>query len=175
MFCSTGKAFTLILCLLVASGVVAAQGAGARVLSGVVVTAREVVVPGVTVSVNASGGVVSVVSDAEGRFRLVVPAGSLMLRLTGENVSPVTRQFAANDATENPRLQIVDLGVNKRLRRNLDFNLAIDNLFNKRYYETQNFFESRVCPGDDPAERVHATPGYPFDVTIGVTFRPGGK
>lgn len=72
-------------------------------------------------------------------------------------------------------LDVVDLGVNKRLRRNLDFNLSIDNLFNKRYFETQNFFESRVRPDDDPAERIHATPGYPFGVTVGLTFRFGGK
>lgn len=72
-------------------------------------------------------------------------------------------------------LDVVDLGVNKRLRRNLDFNLAVDNLFNKRYFETQNFFESRVRPGDDPAERIHATPGYPFGLTVGLTFRFGGK
>ncbi|MBC7929243.1 MAG: TonB-dependent receptor [Rubrivivax sp.] len=72
-------------------------------------------------------------------------------------------------------LDVVDLGVSKRLRRFVDFNLAIDNLFNKRYFETQNFFESRVRPGDDPAERIHATPGYPFGVTIGLTFRFFGK
>lgn len=72
-------------------------------------------------------------------------------------------------------LDVVDLGVNKRLRRNVDFNLSIDNLFNKRYFETQNFFESRVRPGDVPVERIHATPGYPFGVTIGLTFRLGGK
>lgn len=72
-------------------------------------------------------------------------------------------------------LDVVDLGVNKRLRRNLDLNLAVDNLFNKRYFETQNYFESRVRPGDDPAERIHATPGYPFGLTVGLTFRFGGK
>jgi outer membrane receptor protein involved in Fe transport len=72
-------------------------------------------------------------------------------------------------------LDVVDLGVNKRLRRDLDFNLSIDNLFNKRYYETQNFFESRVRPGDEPAARIHATPGFPFGVTVGVTYRFHGK
>lgn len=72
-------------------------------------------------------------------------------------------------------LDVVDLGINKRLGRNLDFNLAIDNLFNKRYFETQNFFESRVRPGEEPAERIHATPGFPFGVTVGLTFRFHGK
>jgi outer membrane receptor protein involved in Fe transport len=72
-------------------------------------------------------------------------------------------------------LDVVDLGVTKRLRRDLDFNLAVDNLFNKRYFETQNYFESRVRPDDEPAARIHATPGYPFGVTAGLTFRFGGK
>ena len=70
---------------------------------------------------------------------------------------------------------MIDLGVNKRLRSDLDFNLSIDNLFSKRYYETQNFFESRLRPDDDPAERIHATPGYPFGVTVGLTLRLGGE
>lgn len=72
-------------------------------------------------------------------------------------------------------LDVVDLGVNKRLGRGVDFNLSIDNLFNKRYFETQNFFESRVRPGEEPAERIHATPGFPFGVTVGLTFRFQGK
>lgn len=72
-------------------------------------------------------------------------------------------------------LDVVDLGLSKRLGRNLDLNLAVDNLFNKRYFETQNYFESRVRPGDAPAARVHATPGYPFGVTVGLTFRFLGK
>ena len=72
-------------------------------------------------------------------------------------------------------LDVVDLGVNKRLRRDLDFNFAVDNLFNKRYFETQNYFESRVRAGGEPAARIHATPGYPFGVTVGLTFRFNGK
>jgi outer membrane receptor protein involved in Fe transport len=72
-------------------------------------------------------------------------------------------------------LDVVDLGLSKRLGRSVDFNLAIDNLFNKRYFETQNYFESRVRPGDDPAERIHATPGHPFGVTVGLTFKFLGK
>jgi outer membrane receptor protein involved in Fe transport len=72
-------------------------------------------------------------------------------------------------------LDVIDFGVNKRLRRSVELNLAVDNLFNKRYFETQNYFESRLRPDDEPAERIHATPGFPFGVTVGVTFRFGGK
>jgi hypothetical protein len=72
-------------------------------------------------------------------------------------------------------LDVVDLGLNKQLARFVDFNLAVDNLFNKRYFETQNYFESRLRPEDDPASRIHATPGYPFTITVGLTFRFFGK
>lgn len=72
-------------------------------------------------------------------------------------------------------LDVVDFYVSKRLRRFIDVNLAIDNLFDKHYFETQNFFESRLRPGDDPVERIHATPGYRFGVTAGVTLRFGEK
>ena len=72
-------------------------------------------------------------------------------------------------------LDVVDLYVTKRLRKYVDVNFAVDNLFDKRYFETQNFFESRLRPGDDPAGRIHVTPGYPFGVTVGLTFRFGEK
>jgi hypothetical protein len=72
-------------------------------------------------------------------------------------------------------LDVVDFYVSKRLARFVDVNLSVDNLFNKRYFETQNFFESHIAPGADVIERIHATPGYPFTVTIGLTFRFFGK
>jgi outer membrane receptor protein involved in Fe transport len=72
-------------------------------------------------------------------------------------------------------LDVVDLGLSKRLGRSVELNLAVDNLFNKRYSETQNYFESRLRPGGEAAARIHATPGYPFAVTVGLTFRFLGK
>lgn len=68
-------------------------------------------------------------------------------------------------------LDVVDLSVNRQLKRWLDFNLSIDNLTNKRYFETQNYFESRLRPGDEIISRIHATPGYPLAITAGLTFR----
>jgi outer membrane receptor protein involved in Fe transport len=70
---------------------------------------------------------------------------------------------------------VLDLSVNKRVTKWLDLNFALDNLTNKRYFETQNFFESRVRPGDASAERIHVTPGYPLTFTMGVTIRLGKK
>ncbi len=72
-------------------------------------------------------------------------------------------------------LDVLDFSLSKRLRRWVDFNLALDNLTDKHYFETQNYFESRVRPGGDFRSRVHGTPGYPFGVTIGFTFRARGK
>lgn len=72
-------------------------------------------------------------------------------------------------------LDVLDFSVSKKIRRWMDFNFSVDNLTNKRYYETQNFFESRLRPGDPIIPRVHGTPGYPLGVTLGLTFRFFGK
>ncbi len=72
-------------------------------------------------------------------------------------------------------LDVMDFSMNKRLRRWVDANFSIDNLFNKRYLETQNYFESRVSPEAEAVTRIHGTPGYPFGVTAGVTFHLFGK
>ncbi|MBI3477456.1 MAG: TonB-dependent receptor [Acidobacteria bacterium] len=73
-------------------------------------------------------------------------------------------------------LDIVDLSMSKQIRHGVDFNCAIDNLNNKRYWETQNYLVSRL-PGEDPTgvARIHATPGSPVGVTVGLTFRFGEK
>lgn len=67
-------------------------------------------------------------------------------------------------------LSVLDFSLVKRLRRGLEFNLAVDNLTDKVYYETQNYFESRLRPGDPVMARIHGTPGYPITVTLGLTF-----
>ncbi len=72
-------------------------------------------------------------------------------------------------------LDVVDFSLSKRIRRWMDFNISIDNLTDKRYFETQNFFASRVSPGSPVRERIHATPGYPIGMTVGLTFHLFGK
>jgi hypothetical protein len=68
-------------------------------------------------------------------------------------------------------LDVLDFAETKKLYSCLEWNLSIDNLNNKRYYETQNFFNSRTA-ADAPVEaRVHGTPGYPIGFTTGVTWR----
>lgn len=70
---------------------------------------------------------------------------------------------------------VLDLSILKRVNSLLDLNISIDNLTNKRYFETQNYFESRVRPGEPAISRVHATPGYPITVTFGITLRWGQR
>jgi outer membrane receptor protein involved in Fe transport len=72
-------------------------------------------------------------------------------------------------------LDVVDLGVRRRLNRWIDASLSVDNLLNKRYLETQNYFESRVRSGLPAVFRIHGTPGYPMAVTGGVTLHFCGK
>jgi outer membrane receptor protein involved in Fe transport len=72
-------------------------------------------------------------------------------------------------------LDVLDLSMSKRIRPWLEFNLSVDNLADKVYYETQNLFESRVRPGDPVISRIHVTPGYPVTVSAGLTFHIFGK
>ena len=69
---------------------------------------------------------------------------------------------------------VFDLGVTRRIRRGLDFQINADNLTNRSYFETQNYLESRLL-GQEPVARIHATPAYPVNVTVGLSFRFRGK
>ncbi len=70
---------------------------------------------------------------------------------------------------------VLDLGIAKQVNHVVEFNLSVDNLTNRDYWETQNYFESRVAPLAPVVARIHATPAYPVNVVAGVTFRLGGK
>ena len=70
---------------------------------------------------------------------------------------------------------VFDLGLARQIRRGVEFNVSLDNLTNRDYYETQNYFESQVSPDAPAVWRIHGTPGYPLTVVAGLTFRLGGK
>jgi outer membrane receptor protein involved in Fe transport len=110
----------------------------------------------------ANGGLT--VSDYRGFFGYLSYRHTSNYRLDGED--PLIRAA---------RLDVVDFSMRQRIRRWVDFNLSIDNLLDKRYFETQNFFESRVRPGDSVIARIHGTPGYSRGFTAGFTFRFLGK
>lgn len=71
--------------------------------------------------------------------------------------------------------RVFDCGMARRLARKVEFNLSLDNLTDRDYYETQNYFESRVAPNAPVIARIHGTPGYPLTVVAGFTFRIGEK
>jgi outer membrane receptor protein involved in Fe transport len=106
-------------------------------------------------------------------------AGLVLTEFRGFN-SSLTLRHISHYRVDDPSLlasgnDVVDLYVSKRLRNWIDLNFSVDNLLNKKYYETQNFFDSRACPTCDVISRIHGTPGYPFTVIAGVTLRFGNK
>jgi outer membrane receptor protein involved in Fe transport len=120
-----------------------------------------------------------VIVDSAPHF--VANAGLVLTELRGFNSSLTLRHISNYrlDGEDASLLasghDVVDFALSKRLKPWVDLNFSIDNLLNKKYYETQNFFESRVCPTCDVASRIHATPGYPFTASVGLTFRIGAK
>jgi outer membrane receptor protein involved in Fe transport len=70
---------------------------------------------------------------------------------------------------------VLDLGLARQIRRGVELNLSVDNLTNRHYYETQNYFESQVAADAPAVWRIHGTPGYPLTAVAGVTFRLPGR
>jgi outer membrane receptor protein involved in Fe transport len=68
-------------------------------------------------------------------------------------------------------LTAFDLGMAKQLNHTIEFDLSLDNLLNRDYYETQNYFESRVTPDSPVIALIHATPAYPLTAVAGITLR----
>ena len=68
-----------------------------------------------------------------------------------------------------------DFGVTRRVNHHTELNFTLDNLLNRGYYETQNYFESRVSPLAPVVSRIHGTPGYPLTAVVGITMHLGGK
>ncbi len=81
-------------------------------------------------------------------------------RLDGEDDSIIA---AGND--------VVDFSVSKKLKSWIDLNFSIDNLLDKRYFETQNFLKSRIAPTAPIISQIHATPGYSRAFNFGLIFR----
>ncbi|PYT33494.1 MAG: hypothetical protein DMG58_07195 [Acidobacteria bacterium] len=70
---------------------------------------------------------------------------------------------------------VFNLGLARPIRRGIELSLSLDNLTNRDYYETQNYFNSRVTPIAPVVARIHGTAGYPLTAAVGVTFRIRGK
>ena len=70
---------------------------------------------------------------------------------------------------------VFDMSLTRRISRGIDFLFAVDNFTDRSYFETQNYFESRLRGAGEPMARIHATPGYPVTFTAGLSFRFRGK
>ncbi len=84
---------------------------------------------------------------------------------------PPAPPYASSAQTRASGLDVLDFASTAKLKYGLEWNLSIDNLNNKNYYETQNFFDSRLSPSAVIEARVHGTPGYPVGFTTGLTWR----
>ena len=102
--------------------------------------------------------------DAPVTDRQAVVFQNRIIRLDGDDPSIVASGHS-----------LFDLGMAKQINRRLELNLSLDNLTSRGYYETQNYFESRVRPDAPVIARIHATPGYPLSAIAGITMRFGGK
>jgi outer membrane receptor protein involved in Fe transport len=65
---------------------------------------------------------------------------------------------------------VFDLALARSIGHGVELNFGVDNLFGRDYWETQNYFESRLA-GQPSMERIHATPAYGPTVVVGMTFR----
>ena len=70
-----------------------AYGQNSRVLSGIVVTANNELVPGIKIVVRTGKVELGTLTDADGRFSIAVPGGPLSILFSGNNIAPVRREF----------------------------------------------------------------------------------
>jgi outer membrane receptor protein involved in Fe transport len=70
---------------------------------------------------------------------------------------------------------VFDFAVARRVRQGVELNFSVDNILNRKYYETQNYGESAVAPNSPVIARIHGTPGYGATFVAGITLRLGQK
>ena len=99
-------------------------------------------------------------------------SGSLRMRATGHYLILLDEGGPGQVASGHT---VFDLALARQIRRGIEFNLSLDNLTNRAYYETQNYFVSQVSPTAPAVARIHGTPGYPLTAVAGITFRLRGK
>lgn len=78
--------------------------------------------------------------------------------------------LTGDNSVTAPGHTVWDFSVARPINRWLELNFSMDNMFDKQYYETLAYYESRL-QGEEPKERIHATTGYPLTVIGGVTIR----
>src|SRR5439155_21042104 len=102
----SGYVYLLALLLLAATGRSQSQMASSRAVSGVVITDKNELVPGVRVVAEYASGKKETVTDSNGGFRLVVPSEPLTLKVTGKYVVIGEKHLSTSEPSEGLQLQL---------------------------------------------------------------------
>ncbi len=96
-------------------------------------------------------------------------SGSARMRsINGYRLDPLDAAIRASGHT------VFDFHAARSLAKGVEVHFAVDNMFDRSYWETQNYFESRL-DGAEPVSRIHATPGFGRTITAGITWRWKGR
>src|SRR5438477_2780778 len=91
---------------MVFAGISNSQSTPSRVISGVVTTDKNEMVPNVTIVVEFASEKKETLTDADGSFRLSVPNGPLQLKVAGKYLVSEERSIGASDAPGNLQLRV---------------------------------------------------------------------
>src|ERR1035441_7383567 len=84
-----------------------------------------------------------------------------------ENPRPEGAEYSLTESAPSPfHAEPEHFGLSRQIRRGIEFNLSLDNLTDRDYYETQNYFDSRLTPDAPIVGRIHGTPGYPLTAIV---------
>src|SRR5262249_1985131 len=97
--------FILVICYTILGTTAAAQTRSIRKISGIIVSNKNEVVEGVSISTRTSYGESKVISAADGSFELNVPDEPVKLKIEGKNVAPQEKEIPQGDSVQN--LEIV--------------------------------------------------------------------
>ncbi len=102
-------------------------------------------------------------------------AGLSITKLNGFSGGIHTRYLKSRPANEDNSIvakgyMITDLNINYEYR-SLTFGIAIDNIFNVKWNETQFATESRLQNESQSVEEIHFTPGTPFFAKGKIAYR----
>ena len=82
------------------------QPAQQRQLTGVIVSQQEELIPNVTIIARTASDEQRVMSDAEGRFSLVLTNEEVTVRFEGKNLNPIEQVIKPGEPTYNLRIRM---------------------------------------------------------------------
>ena len=91
-------------------------------------------------------------------------SGTINLRYLGDRPANEDYSIVAEGYT------VVDFNISYEWK-NVDLNLAIENLFDVEWNETQFATESRLANESNSVEEIHFTPGTPFYIKAGLVYK----